>query len=87
MNGRLMSTAASLERGGTLPAVAESSFLDTPGKIEALYLAALTRRPRPEELDRLVAYVDRGGPAINAKQALADVFWALLNGVEFSLIH
>ena len=62
-------------------------FLDTPGKIEALYLAALTRRPRPEELDRLVPYVDRGGPAGDPKQALADVFWALLNSAEFSLIH
>jgi Ca2+-binding EF-hand superfamily protein len=46
MNGRLMADATSLKRGGTLPAVAESYFLDTPAKVEALYLAALTRRPR-----------------------------------------
>ena len=45
MNGRLIADATSLEPGGTLPAVAEAPFLDTPGQIEALYLAALTRRP------------------------------------------
>ena len=87
MNGRLMNDATSLEQGGTLPAVADARFLDTAGKIEALYLAALSRRPRPEELERLVAYVDHPGAELKRKQALADVFWALLNGAEFSVIH
>jgi hypothetical protein len=87
MNGRLMAQATSLEQGGTLPAVAESPFLDTPGKIEALYLAALSRRPRPEEVARMVVYVDSGGPVHDPKHALADVFWALLNSAEFTLIH
>jgi hypothetical protein len=87
MNGRLMNDATSLERGGTLPAVADSYFLATPEKIEALYLAALARRPRPEELDRLVPYVERGGPGLNPKTALADVFWALLNSAEFCVNH
>jgi hypothetical protein len=87
MNGQLMTEATGLERGGTLPAIADSYFLDTAGKIEALYLAALSRGPRPEELDRLVPYVDRGGPTLNPKQALADVFWALLNSAEFVSNH
>jgi hypothetical protein len=86
MNGRLMTQAVSLDQGGTLPAVAEAPFLDTPGKIEALYLAALSRRPRPAELSRFVPYVEGGGPAGDAKQALADLFWALLNSAEFTLI-
>jgi hypothetical protein len=34
-----------------------------------------------------VAYVDRGGPTGNKRQALADVFWALLNSSEFTLNH
>ncbi|HEV3168077.1 MAG TPA: DUF1553 domain-containing protein, partial [Isosphaeraceae bacterium] len=87
MNGRLMADATNLEKGGTLPAIADAYFLDTPSKIEALYLAALSRRPKPEELDRLVAYVDRGGPTLNPKKALTDVFWALLNSAEFVLNH
>jgi hypothetical protein len=87
MNGRVMVEATSLERGGTLPAVADAYFLDTPGKIEALYLATLSRRPRPEEVERLEPYIDRGGPTLNPKQALADVFWALLNSAEFVSNH
>jgi len=87
MNGRLISEATSLDRGETLPAVADSFFLDTPGKVEALYLAALSRRPRPDELERLVPYVDRGGPALDPKKALADVFWSLLGSAEFVLNH
>ena len=55
MNGPLMASVTSLESSDTLAAVAEAPYLDTPGRIETLYLAALTRRPRPEELARLVA--------------------------------
>jgi hypothetical protein len=35
----------------------------------------------------LVAYVNTGGPTGDAKKALADVFWALLNTSEFILNH
>ena len=48
---------------------------------------ALARKPRPEESARLVKYVDQGGMSANPKQALADVFWALLNSAEFILNH
>jgi Protein of unknown function (DUF1549)/Protein of unknown function (DUF1553) len=87
MNGRLTSDATDLARGATLPAIADAYFLDTPAKVEALYLAALTRRPTPEESARMVAYVDRGGPTFDPKKALADVFWSLLNSSEFLLNH
>jgi len=87
MNGRLVTDATSLEKGATLPAVSDSYFLDTAGKIEAIYLAALTRRPRPDELERLIPYVERGGPTLNPKKALADVFWSLLDSAEFVLNH
>lgn len=87
MNGRLVADATSPDRGATLPALADSYFLDTAGKVETLYLATLTRRPRPEELERLVPYVDRGGPTLNPRKALADVFWSLLDSAEFVLNH
>jgi hypothetical protein len=87
MNGRFAADAASLERGGTLPAVASAYFLDTPAKIEALFLATLGRRPTADELDRLVPYVDRGGPALQPRKALSDVFWALINSAEFTHNH
>jgi hypothetical protein len=87
MNGRLVDDATSLDRGATLSGVADAYFLDTAGRIEALYLATLTRRPRPDELERLVPYVERGGPTLNPRKALADVLWSLLGSAEFVFNH
>jgi hypothetical protein len=83
MNGKFVNDATALERSGTLAAVAGAPFLDAPGRVETLYLAALSRKPTAEESARLVKYVEKGDP----DQALADVFWALLNSSEFILNH
>jgi uncharacterized protein DUF1549/uncharacterized protein DUF1553 len=99
MNGKMIGDATTLERSELLAAVVDSPFMDTPERIETLYLAALTRKPKARELARLTAYVDGGGayagdpPATTEekqkryKQALTDVFWALLNSGEFYLNH
>jgi hypothetical protein len=87
MNGQVIADATNVDKGALLGAVADAPFLDTAGRVEAVYLATLTRRPSPEESARLVEYVARGGPAGDPKQALADVFWALLNSPEFLLNH
>jgi hypothetical protein len=87
MNGKLVDDATVLERSETLAAVANAPFLDTAGKVEVLYLATLSRPPRPEESARLVRYVEKGGPSGDRDRALADVFWALLNSGEFILNH
>ncbi|MEX0679455.1 MAG: DUF1549 and DUF1553 domain-containing protein [Pirellulales bacterium] len=87
MNGKLVSDATDLETSETLVAVAEAPFLSTPQRVESLFMASLSRRPDPEELSRLASYVERGGAAQNPKQALADVFWVLLNSAEFALNH
>ena len=87
MNGQFTASATSLDQSSTLTAVAEFPLMKTPDRIEALYLSALTRKPRPDELERLVKYVESGGPSKNQKQALADVFWALLNSSEFLFNH
>ena len=59
MNGGLVSGATSLEEGATLSAIAEAPFLDTAGRVEALFLATLSRRPTPEESARLVTYLEQ----------------------------
>jgi Protein of unknown function (DUF1553) len=87
MNGPLMANVTDPQTSDTLAAVAEAPYLDTAGRIETLCLAALTRRPRPEELVRFAAYVERGGPSGDHAKALADVFWALLNSPEFRFNH
>lgn len=87
MNGQFTSTATNLDSSATLAAVTEFPLMTDAERIETLYLAALSRRPRPHELDRLTTYVASGGPSNNQKAALADVFWALLNSSEFLFNH
>jgi hypothetical protein len=87
MNGQLVADATALARGGTLAAVVEFPFFSTAERIETLFLASVSRRPRPDELERLVAFVDAGGPAKDPKRALGDLFWALLNSSEFLFNH
>jgi hypothetical protein len=92
MNGKVVSDATSLEKSELLTGVLTSPFLDTTErKIETLYLATLSRRPKAKELERLVKYVETGGGGEDKEKstehALADVFWALLNSSEFCLNH
>jgi hypothetical protein len=96
MNGQLTATATNLQQSGTLAAIVDAPFMDTPERIETLYLATLSRRPTAKELSKMVAYVDRGGADADKPgspdqgryaRALADVFWALLNSGEFVLNH
>ncbi|MBI1347164.1 DUF1549 domain-containing protein [bacterium] len=58
----------------------------TPGKIEVLYLTALSRKPTPTELQSLNAAYNRAGSR-DPIRGLQDVFWAILNSNEFILNH
>jgi hypothetical protein len=87
MNGSYVDAATNPETGQVLGAIVKAPFLDTPGRIETLYLATLTRRPRPDELAVLIPFVERRKSADDQAKALADIFWAILNGPEFHLNH
>lgn len=100
MNGRLIADATSLEKSETLAAVVDAPFLDMAGRIETLFLATLSRPPREREKARILNYlaqasagVEPGSPRTPAdqekasQQALANVFWVLLNSAEFYLNH
>ena len=87
MNGSYIDGATNPETSQVLGAIVKAPFLDTPGRIETLYLATLTRRPRPDELALLVRFVERRKTADDQAKALADIFWAILNGPEFHLNH
>jgi hypothetical protein len=84
MNGSLTADAANVDRGQFLSAVLELPFLESPGRIETLYLATLSRRPSADELDRSLAYIHQ---APSESAALTDIFWALLNSAEFIFNH
>jgi hypothetical protein len=83
MNGRAITQQTSVEKSLVLAAVIDSPFLDTPKKVETLFLATFSRKPTDEETERFTSYVERGGPSGNKDKALADVFWVLLNSPEF----
>jgi len=87
MNGSFVASATDIAASQSLTATIEAPFLNTPERIEALFLAALSRPPQADELSRFRSYVDSGGPENDPKKALADVFWALLNSNEFALNH
>ena len=86
MNSDLVARQASAPKNRTLVTLAEQRT-STARKLESLYLVVLSRKPRPEESERFVKHVEAGGPAGEPKQALADVFWVLLNSPEFLLNH
>lgn len=54
--------------------------------IERLYLATLSRRPTPAEMERSVRYVREQGSG-DVRKAHSDLLWALLNCSEFALNH
>jgi hypothetical protein len=87
MNGKFINDQTNLERSQFLAGIADAPFMDVDGKIEALFLASLSRFPSPEETSKFGSYVQRGGADNDGKKALADVFWALLNSSEFVLNH
>jgi hypothetical protein len=86
MNNEFIAERTSPEKNRTLATLAEQRT-STARKVESLYLVVLSRKPRPEEAERFVQYVEKGGPANDPKKALADVFWVLLNTPEFILNH
>ena len=79
MNG----SATDPSKSPTLVAATTLPGLTPAERIDALYFAALGRPPRPAELTRALAHVTATGSA----DRYADVFWALLNGLEFRTNH
>jgi hypothetical protein len=87
MNGSYIDGATNPVTSQALGAIVKAPFLDTRGRIETLYLATLTRRPRADELPLIVDFVERRKSTDDQAKALADIFWAILNGPEFHLNH
>jgi len=82
MNNSFIARQTSVRKNQTLATLAEQRTSNA-NKLESLYLVVLSRKPSPEESARFVAFLDAG----EAKSALADVFWILLNSPEFILNH
>jgi hypothetical protein len=87
MNGRFVNDQTSLDRSQFLAGVIDAPFLDTAGKVDVLFLGALSRKPTQAEAEKFGSYIDRGGAVGDKKKAVTDVYWALINSSEFGLNH
>lgn len=87
MNGQFIGDQTDLAKSELLAAIADMPGWDTKQRVGNLFLTAFARNPTPEELEKFSSYVDRGGATSDKKQALADVFWVLLNSPEFLFNH
>jgi hypothetical protein len=83
MNGRFIAEATTPDKSPTLAAVIGIGRRPAARQVDELYLAVLSRKPRPDEAARLVKYVEAG----DREQAPRDVLWALLNSTEFVVNH
>jgi hypothetical protein len=86
LNGRFVAWATDPDACPTLTAVAETPGMSLAQRIEALYLATLSRQPDGEERERLEQYVHKAKPDREAER-LADILWMLLNTAEFRMNH
>lgn len=87
MNGDFVDDATSLEKSQTLRAVVDFPLMSDDERLETLFISALGRRPNDQEKQLFGKYLKDGGAAGNQKEALADIFWALLNSSEFLFNH
>jgi hypothetical protein len=80
---RLMN-AQEMYRGSRVISLLGQKHKETEILIEQIYLAALCRRPSPDELSIVIKHF-KSQP--DANRALNDVVWALLNSTEFVTNH
>jgi hypothetical protein len=85
MHGALVSRATDKTTSGLLKSLSAPFFTDEQ-RVDALFLATLSRYPTEGERDAVVGALTAAGAA-DRQQALGDVLWALVNSAEFTLNH
>jgi hypothetical protein len=80
---RLMNTPLTASSAALGAKIAKEHGKDHAAGLEECFLITLTRKPRPEEVQRLSSYVAAKGP----EKGYAGVLWALLNSAEFLSNH
>jgi len=83
MNGPLMQRVTSPMEEGVLAEVLGSQ-MSSEGKVEHMFLAAISRRPTAREQKMIGEML---GNSNNPAATLQDIWWALLNSNEFILDH
>jgi hypothetical protein len=83
MNGKFLAERTKLENNKSLETIATQPTSHAR-RVETLYKMTLSRMPRSDELAKMVRYIETSP---DPRQAVADVYWALLNSSEFALNH
>jgi Protein of unknown function (DUF1553) len=86
MNGQTINAATSVAQSPLLESL-DAPFFTDEERLEALFLATLSRPPHDAERLEFIDYVKSRGGHADRRQALGDVLWALLNSAEFALNH
>jgi hypothetical protein len=83
MNGRTMADITAPGQSNLLGAL-DAPFMKDDDRVEALFLAALARRPESDEAAACVAAVRECSDRQKRNQTLGSILWALLNTTEFA---
>lgn len=83
MNGQLSTDMLKAGRLGAMPRIL-STYKQPADRIEAIYLAVLSRRPTDADKKRFLEYVRAQG---DRDDTYGDLFWVLLNTTEFFFNH
>lgn len=87
MNSPIMHRATSCVPGSFLHAIVSDESLSNRGKVEAIYLAALCRKPTAGETKTIASMLASVKGPEELSWALSDVLWAVVNSAEFALNH
>jgi hypothetical protein len=72
MNGGFVASATNVSQSTALGAIAEMPLMSNTEKIEALYIATLSRKPTAEELKIMLRHVERGSG--KASEGVLEIF-------------
>lgn len=86
MNGKFLAERTKVENNEDLQTLANQKTSHEQ-RLKSLYRMVLSREPRQNEYERLVPYLEKGGVTNNLRDAISDVYWALINSTEFSHNH
>lgn len=87
MNGDFVSDATSIQNSVTMKAITLFPAMNDAQKIEALYLATVSRKPQPSQLEQALKHIAAMKESEATEAGFADIFWVLLNSSEFLLNH
>ncbi|EKJ98950.1 protein containing DUF1549 [Rhodopirellula baltica SH28] len=86
MNGSLIGQATHEQSSGLIQSLNAPFFTDEQ-RIEVLFMATLSRPPRPSELDLVAEFIPADSNREQRYTGMADLLWALINSSEFTLNH